>query len=194
MPITPDMFLWTDENGKGSYYADDVAGVDLTGCTIRSGQLSNVGVRRVYQKGTSGTVKSVELKDSQSVVVITFVDDYTKTGPTDVELKLALTYKSKTVNAPEYEISFTMKNEETIVEEGQTAVSPYGRTFLGADAPARTVAFEGDGGSVYTVYQMSNGNSIIEFKNSGHKYVAYDQAGKLLSVYKKDEVFLAQQW
>jgi len=69
---------------------------------------------------------------------------YTKTSDTDVELKVALTFKGSTKDAPEYSYSFTIENDEEIIEEGQTEAASYGNIYLKADATVRNVEFQGD--------------------------------------------------
>jgi hypothetical protein len=142
LPITADMFKWKDKNGN------DVTNLVAAGvspdASVRSSQLNNVGIRRVYQKNTANTIRDVELRTSDSDVRVRTVKFYTKTSDTDVELKVALTFKGSTKDAPEYSYSFTIENDEEIIEEGQTEAASYGNIYLKADATVRNVEFQGD--------------------------------------------------
>lgn len=141
LPLTADMFTWEDKDDD----AADLAIAKISDkATVRSSQLGKVGVRKVYQKGTNNTIRDVELRDSKSDVRVRTVQFYPLTKDTDVELKLALTFKGSTKDAPEYEYSFTVKNEEEIIEEGQNEASSYGNIYLKADATVRNVEFQGD--------------------------------------------------
>ena len=144
LPITADMFTWEYKSTKYTTTTDLVAaGISAT-ATLRSSQLSNVGVRKVYQKGTSGTIRDVDLQDSDSRVRVRTTKFYAKTGDTDVELKLGLTYKSKTSDDLVYEYSFNMVNSEETIEEGQIEAYSYGPVYQKAEATVRDVVFEGD--------------------------------------------------
>jgi|GEM_PF-1226260 len=134
--ITPDMFKWEDKDGK------TVA--PKANEKIRASQLKDIGVRRVYQKGTANTIRDVELRTSEPDVRVRTVKFYPLTKETDVELKVALTYKGSTKNAPEYEFNFTIENDKEIIEEGQTEAASYGNIYLEADATVRNVTFQGD--------------------------------------------------
>ena len=140
LPITPELFTWKDKT-DGS---DATATVHALDAEIRSSQLSKVGLRRVYQKNTANTIRDAELRDTEPDVRIRTVKYYTKTSETDVVLKLALTFKGSTKDAPEAELNFTISNEEEIIEEGQTEASSYGHIYLKADATVRNVEFQGD--------------------------------------------------
>ena len=136
LPITPDMFKWEDKDGNTV--------VPNANDKIRSSQLSKVGVRRVYQKNTANTIRDVELRDTEPDVRIRTVKYYTKTSKTDVSLKLALTFKGSTSDAPEVELNFTIANDEELIEEGQTEAYSFGNVYLKADATVRNVTFQGD--------------------------------------------------
>jgi hypothetical protein len=143
LPITPAMFTWKWK-GKG---AAPGAAPDANG-KIRSSQLSKIGVRKVYQKGTANTIRDIVLQDAKgdnhARVRVRTVKFYTLTKDTDVELKLALTFKGSTSGAPEYEYSFTIGNSKEIIEEGQTEAYSFGNIYLEADATVRNVQFQGD--------------------------------------------------
>lgn len=145
LPIEASMFNWEYKKGGTTYKVTDVTAEGVAAdAKLRSSQLSNVGVRRVYQKGTNGTIRDVTLMDSDSEVRVRTVKFYTKTGDTDVELKLGLTFKSKTSDELVYEYSFNMENREELIEEGQNECVSYGAVFQKADATVRDVTFEGD--------------------------------------------------
>lgn len=136
LPITADMFTWKDSKGDVVSYESHHS--------MRASHLKDIGVRRVYQKGTANTIRDVELRTSDFDVRTRTVKFYPLTKETDVELKIALTYKGSTKNAPEYEYNFTVNNEEEIIEEGQTEASSFGNIYLKADATVRNVEFQGD--------------------------------------------------
>ncbi len=142
LPLTPEMFTWKDKTNKD--VESDTIIEEIKDMDIRSSQLSKVGVRRVYQKNTANTIRDVELRDSEPDVRIRTVQFYTKTGDTDVALKLALTFKGSTKDAPEVELNFTIANSEEVIEEGQNEASSYGHVYLKADATVRNVVFQGD--------------------------------------------------
>lgn len=141
LPLVAGMFEWEDKNDDVITLADAKISESAS---VRSSQLGKVGVRKVYQKGTSGTIRDADLRDSKSDVRVRTVQYYNKTKETDVELKLALTFKGSTSDAPEWEYSFTIENKDEIIEEGQTEASSYGNIYLKADATVRNVEFQGD--------------------------------------------------
>ena len=145
LPITAQLFTWKDKAGNTYDSADDLIAVGIApDATVRSSQLNDVGIRRVYQKNTTNTIRDVELRTSDSDVRVRTVKFYTKTSDTDVELKVALTFKGSAKNAPEYEFNFTIANDEELIEEGQTEAYSYGNIYLKADATVRNVTFQGD--------------------------------------------------
>ncbi|HHY52622.1 MAG TPA: hypothetical protein GX499_05180, partial [Clostridiales bacterium] len=158
LKITADMFTWEYKGTEYTSAADlEDANVDPK-ASLRSSHLKDVGVRRVYQKGTSGTIKSVELKDSKSLVEVKTVEYFPKTGSTDVELKLALTYRSKTSDRLEYYYDFKMENDTETIEEGQNAAYSYGHIVQKAEATVRNVEFQGDeDGIVYATKTVVKG-------------------------------------
>jgi len=170
LKITAGMFKWQKQKGDNKIYdffadADnddaEVPGPDFAftaDSPVRASQLKDIGFRRVYQKGTAGTIDTVALKDSDSLLRVSLVDFYTKTSTTDVVLKLALTYKGSTKNAPEIEMNFEVKNEKEIIEEGQTEAYSFGNVYLEADATVRNVEFQGDDdGIVYATKTVVKG-------------------------------------
>lgn len=146
LKITADMFTW--ESGT-KYDAS---------AKMRASHLKDIGVRRVYQKGTANTIRDVELRTSDFDVRVRTVKFYTLTKETDVELKVALTYKGSTKGAPEYEYNFTIANDEELIEEGQTEAYSFGNVYLKADATVRNVTFQGDeDGIVYATKTVVKG-------------------------------------
>ena len=132
LKITADMFTWK----SGTKYD--------ASAKMRASHLKDIGVRRVYQKGTANTIRDVELRTSDFDVRVRTVKFYTLTKETDVELKVALTYKGSAKDAPEYEYNFTIANDEELIEEGQTEAYSFGNVYLKADATVRNVVFQGD--------------------------------------------------
>lgn len=178
LPITANMFTWEYKGTKYTSAADLVAANVSATATLRSSQLGNVGVRKVYQKGTAGTIRDVTLQDSDSRVRVRTVKFYAKTGDTDVELKLGLTFKSKTSDDLVYEYSFNMKNAEETIEEGQTEAYSYGAVYQKAEATVRNVEFEGDeDGIVFATKTVVKGqkyyfNVTSELESDDEKIIA----------------------
>ncbi len=169
--ITSEMFNWVDSKGND---------VDVpAGLKLRSSHLSNVNVRKVYQKnaGTS-TIRDVVMQESDSRVRVRTTQFYAKTGDTDVELKIALTFKSKTSDVLEHSYNFTMNNETEMIEEGQNEAYSYGNYVLKADATVRDVQFEGDeDGIVYATKTVVKGqkyyfNVDSEISDADSKIIA----------------------
>ncbi|MGI6403634.1 MAG: hypothetical protein ACOX0K_05305 [Oscillospiraceae bacterium] len=152
------MFTW-EKKVNGQWKDADLAADGIKAdARLTSSQLANVGVRRVYQKGTANTIKSVELKDSKSEVEVKTVKYYAKTGSTDVELKIALTFKSKTSDIVVANYSFTMENATETIEKGQNQAYSYGNYILKAEDTVRDVEFEGDiGGIVFATKTVVKG-------------------------------------
>lgn len=197
LPITAEMFTWEVKQTNGKY--EDATGPELAtlapNAKLRSSHLSNVGVRRVYQKGTANTIASVELKDSKSLVEVKTVKYYVKTGNTDIELKLALTFKSKSSDIVIANYSWTMANSEEFIEEGQNQAYSYGHVFQKAEATVRDVEFEGDeDGIVYATKTVVKGqkyyfNVDSEISNADAQIIAENP--EVDSIYTVHQVNMA---
>ena len=140
LPLVAEMFTW---EYKGEEVDLATAGIDGK-ATMTSSHLKDIGLRRSYQKGTANTIRDAKLRESDSDVRVRTVKFYVSTKETDVELKLALTYKGSTKNAPEYTYDFTIENVKELIEEDQFEVYSNGNIYLEADATVRNVEFQGD--------------------------------------------------
>ncbi len=189
--ITSDMFMWASNDGKTT---GNAAACGIDGKTVRASQLKDIGIRRVYQKnaGTT-TVRDVTLQDSDSRVRVRTVEFYQSTKSTDVELKLALTFKGSVSNAPEYEYSFTLANGKEYIEEGQNEVYSFGKKFLEADATVRDVAFIGDDDeTVYATKTVVKGqkyyfNVTSTLDSDGEKIIAENpEVDSIYTVYSQN--------
>ncbi len=115
-----------------------------------SSQMSEFGLRKLYQRNTSGTLRSAELVPSDSKIDIRMVEYYAKTGSTDMELTLGLTWKGKVIDGAEWSINVTIDNDEEFIDEGQEYVDFSPHTRYTAEGTVRNLTFNIDQGEIVT--------------------------------------------